>query len=78
MLSRMCGCQEPAPSYGLTYSATGATMPSRIKRWRPKLGRSEITIKGHRGKVMQKMEKGSLADLVRMTARLTFIPAPKG
>jgi len=29
------------------------------------LGRSEITIKGHRGKVMQKMEAGSLADLVR-------------
>ena len=42
------------------------------------LGRSEITIKGHRGKVMQKMEAGSLADLVRMAARLSLTPAPKG
>src|SRR5215472_6763691 len=29
-----------------------------------KLGRSEITIKAHRGKVMQKMQADSLADLV--------------
>jgi FixJ family two-component response regulator len=42
------------------------------------LGRSEITIKAHRGKVMQKMQAGSLADLVRMAARLTPTPAPKG
>ena len=42
------------------------------------LGRSEITIKAHRGKVMQKMKAGSLADLVRMAARLSLTPAPKG
>jgi FixJ family two-component response regulator len=42
------------------------------------LGRSEITIKAHRGKVMQKMQAGSLADLVRMAARLSLTPAPKG
>lgn len=34
------------------------------------LGISEITVKAHRGKVMQKMEAGSLPDLVRMAARL--------
>jgi FixJ family two-component response regulator len=42
------------------------------------LGRSEITIKAHRGKVMQKMQAGSLADLVRMGARLNLTHTPKG
>jgi FixJ family two-component response regulator len=34
------------------------------------LGISEITVKAHRGKVMQKMQADSLPDLVNMAARL--------
>jgi FixJ family two-component response regulator len=40
-----------------------------------KLGISEITVKAHRGKIMQKMEADSLADLVRMSIRLRLVPA---
>ena len=40
------------------------------------LGISEITVKAHRGKVMEKMSAGSLPDLVKMAARLRLPPPP--
>ena len=40
------------------------------------LGISEITVKAHRGKVMQKMKADSLAELVKMALRLHLTSAP--
>jgi len=40
-----------------------------------KLGISEITVKAHRGKVMQKMQANSVADLVKTAVRLGLVPA---
>ncbi len=39
------------------------------------LGISEITVKAHRGRVMEKMKARSLADLVTLNARLNPAPA---
>lgn len=40
-----------------------------------KLGISEITVKAHRGKMMEKMKAESLADLVKTAVRLGLAPA---
>ena len=40
-----------------------------------KLGISEITVKAHRGKMMQKMKSDSVADLVKTAVRLGLAPA---
>jgi FixJ family two-component response regulator len=41
------------------------------------LGISEITVKAHRGKVMQKIQASSLAQLVTMATRLGLGLPPK-
>lgn len=41
-----------------------------------RLGIQETTIKVHRGRVMEKMQAASLADLVRMSERLGLSPGP--
>src|SRR5262249_24938644 len=40
------------------------------------LGITEVTVKVHRGRVMQKMRAGSLADLVKIAAELRVAQAP--
>jgi FixJ family two-component response regulator len=42
------------------------------------LGISEITVKVHRGNMMEKMHANSFLELIKMAARLGLIPATKG
>jgi FixJ family two-component response regulator len=48
------------------------------KRVAAALGVTEITVKGHRGRMMRKMEAKSLAELVNMADRLGLETAGKG
>ena len=41
------------------------------------LGTSEVTVKAHRGRVMQKMRAASFADLVRISSRLDPVSAKR-
>jgi FixJ family two-component response regulator len=41
------------------------------------LGISEITVKAHRGRVMEKMKAGTFVELVKMAARLRLASAPR-
>jgi len=43
-----------------------------------KLGITEITVKAHRGKMMQKMKADSFAELVKMAGRLGLASEPQG
>lgn len=47
------------------------------KQIAPKLGVTEKTIKVHRGRLMQKMQVVSVADLVRLTQKVGITPAKK-
>jgi FixJ family two-component response regulator len=42
------------------------------------LGISEITVKVHRGNMMEKMHANSFLELVKMAVRLGFIPPTRG
>jgi len=42
-----------------------------------RLAISEITVKAHRGRVMEKMEADSVAELVKIATRLGLAPAQK-
>lgn len=82
-LDREADIQALRESYGLLSRREREVMALVVsgllnKQVGGELGISEITVKAHRGRVMQKMKAGSLADLVNMAARLGLTSAQKG
>jgi FixJ family two-component response regulator len=80
-LSRDAEMREIRKSYGLLTRREREVMALVVagllnKQVGSELGISEITVKAHRGKVMQKMRADSLADLVKIAARLRITSAP--
>ena len=65
-LQRRLSCLTPREHEVLPLVVSGLLN----KQAAAELGISEITVQIHRGKIMQKMEAGSLAELVRMAATL--------
>jgi FixJ family two-component response regulator len=80
-LSRDAEMREIRKSYGLLTRREREVMALVVagllnKQVGSELGISEITVKAHRGKVMQKMRADSLADPVKIAARLRITSAP--
>ncbi|MGH9415460.1 MAG: response regulator transcription factor [Terriglobales bacterium] len=82
MLARDAGMRALRENYGTLTNREREVMTWVIsgllnKQVGGELGISEITVKAHRGKVMQKMKAGSLAALVNMAASLGLArPSP--
>ena len=63
-----CRYEALTPRQKQVMSLVASGLPN--KQVAAELGRSEVTVKAHRGKAMRKMKARSFADLVRMAARL--------